>query len=189
MKLLPYCCSCLFLFFACQSSPTDQNQTSQKSENPVSTEPAQPVEKVAQAKVPIYNYAQLAPIFEQKSDTTYVINFWATWCKPCVEELPYFVELHEKYKTDKFKLIFVSLDFPKQIEKKLIPFLEKHQLPGEMMVLDDPDSNTWINAVDPQWSGAIPATVVYNAQKRSFHEQSFENFGELDAIVDPFMRL
>ncbi|MEM8908297.1 MAG: TlpA disulfide reductase family protein, partial [Bacteroidota bacterium] len=138
--------------------------------------------------VPIYDYAELKHIFEQKNDTTYVINFWATWCKPCVAELPYFVQLHEKYQDKAFQLVLVSLDFPKQIEKKLVPFLEKHQLPGQMMVLDDPDSNTWINAIDPQWSGAIPATIVYQGEQREFHEQSFDNFEQLDAILQHFIR-
>ena len=186
MKILVTCFGFLFLFFACQSPSNDQ--AVEKAEKETNQTVQTKAEPQATPKVPIYNFSQLSSIFEHKNDTTYVINFWATWCKPCVEELPYFVALHEKYKAEKFQLIFVSLDFPKQIEKKLIPFLAKHQLPGDMMVLDDPDSNTWINAVDPKWSGAIPATVVYNAQKRAFHEQSFDDFEELDAIVSPFVR-
>lgn len=136
------------------------------------------------SKIPVVDYDGLAPIFAQKSDTTYVINFWATWCKPCVAELPYFLKLHEKYKNQKYKFIFVSLDFPKQIEKKLIPFLKKNPLPGEVIVLDDSDSNRWIPEVDPEWSGAIPATVVYNSDRKIFAEKSFHDFPELADWVE-----
>lgn len=135
-------------------------------------------------KIPVVDYNGLEPIFTQKSDTTYVINFWATWCKPCVAELPYFLELHKKYEGQKYKFIFVSLDFPKQINKKLIPFLEKNPLPGDVIVLDDSDSNTWIPKVDPEWSGAIPATVVYNRERKIFAEKSFHDFPELANWVE-----
>lgn len=174
----------ILLAAACQSTNNEKTANASPASEPASLPSSS---ETASSSIPIYDYAGLAPIFEYKTDTTYVINFWATWCKPCVEELPYFVSLHDKYKDQKFKLIFVSLDFPKQIEKKLIPFLQKNQLPGEMMVLDDPDSNTWINAIDPEWSGAIPATIVYNANKREFHEQSFDDFEQLDAIVKKFI--
>jgi len=135
-------------------------------------------------KIPVVDYDGLAPIFAQKSDTTYIINFWATWCKPCVAELPYFLELEKKYKDQKYKFIFVSLDFPKQIEKKLVPFLEKNPLPGEVIVLDDSDSNNWIPKVDPKWSGAIPATIVYNGDRKIFAEKSFHDFPELADWVE-----
>jgi len=135
-------------------------------------------------KIPVVDFAGLTPIFEQKSDTTYIINFWATWCKPCVAELPYFVDLQKKYEGQKYKFIFVSLDFPKQIQKKLIPFLEKNPLPGEVIVLDDSNSNTWIPAVDPEWSGAIPATMVYNVNNKIFAEKSFHDFPELSDWVE-----
>jgi len=102
----------------------------------------------------------LAFIFQQKNDTTYVINFWATWCAPCVKELPYFEKLNQKYTDKKVKVILVSQDFSKQLEKKLKPFLEKNKLQSEVLVLIDPDANSWIDKVNPAWSGAIPATVI-----------------------------
>lgn len=164
----------LLCFLAC-NTPTPPE---------VDTEKLPEKTTAATSKIPVVDYNGLAPIFTQKSDTTYVINFWATWCKPCVAELPYFLELHKKYQDRKFKFIFVSLDFPKQIEKKLMPFLEKNPLPGEVIVLDDSDSNTWIPAVDPEWSGAIPATMVYNGDRKIFAEKSFHDFTELSDWVE-----
>ena len=76
---------------------------------------------------------------------------------------------------------------PLQYEKKLIPFIEKHQLQSKVVALNDPDSNAWIPKVSEEWSGALPATVIYNKDKRSFYEQSF-SYEELKAEVDKFIK-
>ncbi|HOZ74579.1 MAG TPA: TlpA family protein disulfide reductase [Flavobacterium sp.] len=120
-----------------------------------------------------YDFNELAPLLNKQNDTTYVVNFWATWCKPCVEELPHFEKLHANFKDQKVKVLLVSLDLPKQVESNLIPYIRKKQLQSYVVHLGDPDMNSWINKVDPQWSGAIPATIIYNGRKRKFYEQSF----------------
>lgn len=117
-------------------------------------------------------YSQLSPLLSKNSDTTYVVNFWATWCKPCVDELPHFIKASEELKKEKVKFIFVSLDFPSQKESRLLPFLEKKKIRERVILLNDPDSNSWIDKVDKQWSGAIPATLIYKKQKRVFKESS-----------------
>jgi thiol-disulfide isomerase/thioredoxin len=129
------------------------------------------------------SFEEMEWIFNQQNDTTYVINFWATWCKPCVAEMPFFIELYNTYRGEKVKLILVSLDFKKQIENKLIPFIETHNLQPEVVVLDDPDTNKWISKIAEEWSGSIPATLIYNKNNREFYEQSFESFEELNLIV------
>ena len=137
--------------------------------------------------VPIVDFDGLKPYLERKDGKTYVVNFWATWCSPCIKELPYFEELLARNQENGVELILVSLDFPRQIVTKLMPFLEKHQLKGEVVVLDDPDANSWIDKVDPGWSGAIPATLVYQNDKRSFHERSFKSYDELFEILKPYL--
>lgn len=133
---------------------------------------------------PVYNnFDELAYIFEQQNDTTYLINFWATWCKPCVEELPYFEQLTKKYQDKKVKVILVSLDFKKQLETKLLPFIKKHQLQSEVLVLLDTNENEWLDKVDPSWSGAIPATLIYRNDKRAFYEASFDDLAALEKIL------
>jgi len=135
------------------------------------------------------SYAQLAPLLNQQNDTTYVINFWATWCKPCVKELPYFEQLHNTYNGKKVNVVLVSLDFKDQIDKKLIPFIEDKQLKSTLIALTDSDMNSWIPKISEDWSGAIPATLVYKNSKRAFYEQSFDTFDELNNILKPFTTL
>lgn len=136
--------------------------------------------------VGLYTYDAFKAYLEADNDTTYVVNFWATWCKPCVEELPSFEELHQNYQDKKVRLILVSLDFEKQIESKLIPFMKKNELKGEVLVLKQKGMNDWIDKIDPSWSGALPATIIYNKNKRAFFEQSFE-YEELETKLKEFL--
>lgn len=87
--------------------------------------------RVEAQDIPMVNFDGLAPFLSKKNDTTYVVNFWATWCRPCVEELPYFLEAEEKFKGQKVKFIMVSMDFPKMLESRLKPFLQKINYPGK----------------------------------------------------------
>ncbi|QYJ67538.1 TlpA disulfide reductase family protein [Flavobacterium litorale] len=131
--------------------------------------------------VKAYKYDGLEYFLNRKdNDTTYVVNFWATWCVPCVKELPYFEQLNTNYKDEKVKVLLVSLDMRKMIDSKLIPFLEEKKLESEVIVMTDPDSNSWIPKIDSTWSGAIPATIIYNKNKRKFYERSF-TYDELNA--------
>lgn len=120
-----------------------------------------------------YDFKSLEPLFKQQNDTTYVINFWATWCVPCVEELPHFEKLNKKYASQKFKMILVSLDFPNMVESRVIPFVTKKNLKAEVVLLNDPNANEWIEKVSKEWSGAIPATVIYRNSEWHFFEKSF----------------
>lgn len=133
-----------------------------------------------------YNFSGLEPFLKKENDTTYVVNFWATWCVPCVEELPNFEKLNEAYKNKKVKVLLVSIDFPKMAETKLLPFIKENNLKSEVLLLNDPDANSWISKVDSTWSGAIPATVIYKGNKRQFYEKSF-SFEELEGEVKKFL--
>lgn len=152
---------------------------------------AEPITESEESKIEaidlnVYNFNELEPLLNIKDDKTYVINFWATWCAPCIKELPYFETLNETYKSKNVEVILVSLDFPKQYNTKLKPFIVKHKLVSKIVVLDDVDSNTWIPKVDKDWSGAIPATIIYNKNKRAFYEKSFD-LEELKVEVNKFL--
>ncbi len=134
-------------------------------------------------EVPLIIWPQMEQLLTKQNDTTYVVNFWATWCRPCIAELPYFEQLNKNYKSEKLKVILVSLDFDVELEQRLKPFLNKRGIQSEVYLLNEPDANTWINKVSPDWSGAIPATVIYRGNDYSFYEKSFQ-YKELDSLVN-----
>lgn len=133
--------------------------------------------------VKVVDFKGLEPVLNLRNDTTYVVNFWATWCIPCIKELPYFQKIDSKYKDENVKVLLVSLDFLKHIDTRLRPFIEKHEIIADVMLLNDPDSNSWIDKVSPDWSGALPATVIYNRNFRAFYDKSF-TYEELQSIIN-----
>ena len=136
--------------------------------------------------IPKYNFKEFQAYYlNNTSDTTYVLNFWATWCKPCVKELPYFEQVGAMYKEKGVKVILVSLDFPEQLDH-LRNFIEKKEIASEVVFLDDGDANRWIPLVDDSWSGAIPATIIYNNKKRNFFEGSY-TYDQLETEIKTFL--
>jgi len=136
----------------------------------------------SQTTIPVYNFDQLEPLLHQRNDTVYLINFWATWCAPCRKELPDIEKIGEKYSREKFKVILVSLDMSETINSTLIPFLKKNNIRSQVIVLDDPDSNRWIDKVDSLWGGSIPATLVYRNDEKIFIEKQVD-FNYLDSVL------
>ena len=134
------------------------------------------------AQPPAVSFDMLKPRLSTNSDSVYVVNFWATWCVPCVKELPEFEKLNEVYADMKVKVLLVSLDNPRHMDSRLMPFIEQHNLRSEIVLLDDPRSNRWIPEVDESWSGAIPATVFFTKDSRSFYEKAF-TYEELENII------
>lgn len=120
-------------------------------------------------------YEELFKEFVHDDNTLYVVNFWATWCVPCVKELPDFMEVNEKYKDQSnFKMILVSLDRAKDFESKVMPFIKEQNIAADVYLLDDNKRmNDWIPKVNSRWSGAIPATAFYkNGKQLDFVEHS-----------------
>lgn len=138
-----------------------------------------------QVEVAVYNnFADVNQKYFNKADgKVHVINFWATWCKPCVKELPYIDGLTEKYNGD-VKVVLISLDFPRKLETKLKPFITQNNLKSEVVLLDDGKVNEWINIVDPSWSGAIPATLIFYNGKKLFYEKEFHSMAELEDAIN-----
>jgi len=144
--------------------------------------------ETASEDIKIFDFDGLESYLSEKGDDkTYVVNFWATWCAPCVKELPYFEQLNANYSNKNVEVILVSLDFSKQLETKLKPFIRKNKLKSEVLLLSDVDANTWIPKVDKNWSGSIPATLIYNKNRTKFYERSFD-YKELETELKQFIK-
>ncbi len=167
-----------FLYLSCQDNKTIADKTSQ----------AKPLTVYEQngLRIPSYDFDNFEHFLNIKDDEVYVVNFWATWCQPCVEELPHFESINTTYKHKGVNVILASLDFPKMIETRLFPFIEDHDIQSEVIHINDPDFNSWISRVDQSWSGAIPITVIYNKDKRMFYEKVF-TLDELKNEVEKFL--
>jgi len=140
------------------------------------------------SKIKVVNFDQLEPYLHKNNDTLYLVNFWATWCGPCVKELPAIKKTEEKYAHRKFKVLLVSLDMPKELNTRLAPFVQSKNISSDVFLLNDPNQNRWIDLVDPTWSGEIPFTLIYGKHFRESYPQSF-TFEKLDSIINLKLKL
>jgi thiol-disulfide isomerase/thioredoxin len=140
-------------------------------------------QKIEYIKVP-----ELEKILKNPEDKLFVVNLWATWCAPCVAELPAFEKTAGEYDKSKVRFLMISLDFPNQIEKQLKPFLLKNKITLDVAVMMDVDYDSWIDKVDPQWQGTIPATLIFNNQDkiRYFHSGEISET-ELKGLINKFL--
>lgn len=139
--------------------------------------------------VPVLKYEAVDKLFNKHDDKLYVVNFWATWCSPCVEELPEFMEVYHQFKSNPdFKMLLISLDSPKDLEKKVKPFLNENSIEPDVYILDDVKRmNYWILAVNRSWTGSIPATAFYkNGKQLYFHEGQMTQ-AELRSLVEKYL--
>lgn len=135
-------------------------------------------------RVNVMDYASFEKHLNAQGDTLVLYNFWATWCKPCIKEMPYFEQLAEAYADQPLKVVYVSLDFADQAQTLVEPFVKRKGIQSEVILLDAPNYNDWINKISPQWTGSIPASLLSMPSKgiHAFKEQAFE-YEELEAWV------
>jgi len=138
-------------------------------------------------KFPIYDFDNFEPMLHKNDDKTYVLNFWATWCKPCIAEMPHFERINSEQKDNNIKVILVNLDMPNMWKSRLEPYVENNDIQSEVIILDDPKQNEWIPKVSEEWGGGIPATLIYNKDKRSFYERGF-TYEELKEELNEFIK-
>lgn len=134
--------------------------------------------------IPYIKSDQITAWKNDTSNTVYVLNFWATWCAPCVAEIPDFEKLSQEYADKGVRVVLISTDFRRDVTKRLKPFVERKKLEGLVAFIDETTPNNWIDLVSPEWTGAIPATLIVS-KGRGF-EQFFEkqlHFEELEAAV------
>lgn len=115
-------------------------------------------------QVPAWKLADLKKAMDSAKGPT-VINFWATFCKPCIAELPHFQAMANQYKAAGVKLIMVSLDLNEAYPKKIAAFAKNRKLTSPVVFLDESNADLFVPAVDSSWSGAIPASLFLNPEK------------------------
>src|SRR5690606_26060009 len=111
-----------------------------------------------------------------------VINFWATWCAPCIKELPLLEKANAQSDLGA-KITLINLDYADKVDK-VNDFIARKNIRSKVLLLDELDYNAWIEKVDKNWTGAIPATLIFDPKtgKRKFVEREL-NEGELEELI------
>lgn len=123
--------------------------------------------------VKLLNIDQLNERIKNGKDSTYVVNFWATWCAPCIKELPHFEKLNAESKSEKLAVLLVSVDFKSKLKSAVIPFVKRKNMKSEVFLLNESSPQEYIDRIDKSWSGSIPATLFIKGDKRTFIESEF----------------
>lgn len=119
--------------------------------------------------VPILKITDLEKRIKNNSDTTYIVNFWATWCAPCVKELPDFDSISKVYNKKKIKVLLVTMDFKEDLNSKVLPFIAAKKIFSEVLLLDEVNGNYFIPKISNAWTGALPATLIINQKNNLNH--------------------
>jgi thiol-disulfide isomerase/thioredoxin len=131
--------------------------------------------------VDVITFEKLKKIIDENHDHAMLINVWATWCIPCREEFPELVKIANDYK-DEVRVIGISLDEPEILDTEVIPFLKSYNAEFENYILKTIEPEEFINLLSKEWSGAIPATFIYdkkgNQKEILIGKQSFDSFNK-----------
>jgi thiol-disulfide isomerase/thioredoxin len=137
----------------------------------------------------VIKYEDYQNLINKNDQVLYVVNFWATWCSPCVKELPEFMEVNRQFSINKnFKMILVSLDNVRELESGLYPFMKENQIRPDVYLLDDiKRMNYWIPLIEKEWTGSIPATLIYKNGKKLFFDEKQLDQATLTQIINKFL--
>ncbi len=126
------------------------------------------------------NEQGLRQLIHERAGRILLINVWATWCKPCVEEFPELIKLQQTYRDSVVDIIAISVDYPDEVASKILPFLDSLGVSFTVFVADIPKPEDVIKTLNPAWSGAVPATFIFDrhGRRRAFllGEKSYEIF-------------
>lgn len=146
------------------------------------------VEEYKMPPVKVMNLQEALKALEKQKGSVVVVNFWATWCAPCVEEMPELIEFHKKFAPREVKFISYSADHPDGLDDRIIPVVKQTRITFPVYVVGGEQPDELVKAFDEKWQGSLPATFVYDAegkkQKAWFRKISLE---ELKQAVEPLL--
>ena len=122
-----------------------------------------------------------------ENNKVYIINYWATWCAPCVKELPYFEKITAENTKKEIEVILVSLDFKNHLDTRLKPFLKENNIKSRVIHLVDTNTTEWIDKVNQSWAGTIPITEFRVNKNKLFHLEEFHSYDELNDMLTFFV--
>lgn len=159
---------------ACSHRPADDGSA-----------PPEPAAPIAKPLTSVEHYRRI--VAEQRGKVV-MVNFWATWCGPCVKEFPELIKLRDAYADRGLVLVTISADLTSDVSTKVEPFLVEHRATDHAYVKQVPDDNEFIEAIRPEWDGTLPATFVYD---RSGNLAKFltdaHEYTEFEAVVKPLL--
>ena len=134
--------------------------------------------------IPSYKIDQLDSLIKN-SKHPMIINFWATFCIPCIEEIPYFIQKTKEFENQNVSLLLVSLDMEDYYPARITNFASKHNFTAPLAWLNETDADLFCPRIDESWSGAIPATLLLNPAtgERKFVESELEE-GQLEQLIE-----
>lgn len=132
----------------------------------------------------VVKLADLQKVMSEPGTQVKVINFWATWCAPCVKELPLFERINQQRKDVAVTLVSMDMDLDPNPEK-VHKFVARKKISSSVLILDENNPNSYIDKIEKDWSGALPATIVINPTtgKRVFVERELHE-GELEKLIE-----
>jgi thiol-disulfide isomerase/thioredoxin len=148
----------------------------QKAKTSPAKAPANKNAAQAEPKIGTLKPADFAKFKDSAKGQVLVLNFWATWCGPCVAEFPELVAIDAKYRDKGVKFVGITSDDPEDVQPKVIPFIKKHQVKFDIVQQNLEDSEEMMNQITKDWNGVIPVTVVYDKQGNL----AYSRFGIID---------
>lgn len=139
--------------------------------------------KAGEPEATIADFEEIEDYMEREDKTLYVLNFWATWCFPCREEMPYFEKANEEY--DDVEVIFVSINNPEKKEEEVLPFIEEKDLQSKVLIYDRETRIEAFKKIKEDWQGNIPATLfIKNPDETRFQVGTFTYESLENTILD-----
>ena len=152
------------------AKPAPGKATQPATAKPAANKPSTTASSAA-VNVALLKPAAFADMIKKSAGKVTIVNFWATWCGPCVAEFPEFVKLDDEYRAKGgVRFVHITADDSTDLKTKVIPFLKKQQSHADQFLQDTEDPQEMIDAVFKEWSGVLPATFVYDKTgKMVFH--------------------